>query len=78
MAREIGRKVHDSADGSWNWHGREVFIADGTGLLMADTPENQLAYPQSGKSPKTIGFPITPCRLKSPSDWFGRMADRRA
>jgi hypothetical protein len=58
MAREIGRKVHDSANGSWNWHGREVFIADGTGFLMADTPENQLAYPQSGKSPKGIGFPI--------------------
>ena len=59
MAKEIGRKVHSSADGSWNWRGREVFLADGTGFTMADTPENQLAYPQSPKSPRGLGFPIT-------------------
>jgi hypothetical protein len=58
MAKEIGRKVHDSADDSWNWHGREVFLADGTGLTMPDTPENQLAYPQTGQSLPGLGFPI--------------------
>src|SRR5580658_4103889 len=30
MAREIGRSVHDAAQDDWNWHGRRVFIADGT------------------------------------------------
>lgn len=58
MAKEIGRKVHDTADDSWNWRGRQVFLADGTGFTMPDTVENQLAYPQSGKSPKGLGFPI--------------------
>ena len=58
MAREIGRKVHNSADSAWNWRGRQVFLVDGTGLTMADTKENQLAYPQSAASPKGLGFPI--------------------
>jgi Transposase DDE domain len=58
MAKEIGRKVHDKADGSWNWHGREVFLADGTCFTMPDTQENQLVYPQHGGSRNGIGFPI--------------------
>ena len=58
MAKEIGRNVHDSADGAWHWRGRQVFLADGTGFTMPDTPENQLAYPQSNKSPAGLGFPI--------------------
>ncbi len=58
MAKEIGRKVHDSADGSWNWRGREVFLADGTGFSMPDTAENQLAYPQTSQRKKGLSFPI--------------------
>ena len=58
MAKEIGRKVHDSADDSWSWRGREVFLVDGTGLTMADTPENQLKYPQVSSRPAGLGFPI--------------------
>ncbi len=58
MAKEVGRNVHDAAPNSWNWHGREVLLADGTGFTMPDTPENQLAFPQSGASPKGLGFPI--------------------
>lgn len=58
MAKEIGRTVHDSADGSWNWRGRQVFLADGTGFTMPDTPENQLAYPQVSSRPQGLGFPI--------------------
>src|SRR5580700_4937067 len=46
LAKEIGRNVHDSADDSWHWRDREVFLVDGTGLSMPDTPENQLAFPQ--------------------------------
>lgn len=58
MAKETGRKVHDSAQDSWNWRGRQVFLCDGTGFTMADTPENQLAYPQSNARPKGLGFPL--------------------
>ena len=58
MAKETGRKVHDSASNSWNWRGRQVFLADGTGFSMADTPENQLEYPQSKSRPAGLGFPL--------------------
>ena len=58
MAKEIGRNIHDSADGSWNWHGRQVFLVDGTGFTMPDMPENQLAYPQVKTRPQGLGFPI--------------------
>lgn len=58
MGREIGRKVHDSAADSWNWKGREVFLADGTSFSMPDTPENQLVYPQPDPHRVGLGFPI--------------------
>lgn len=58
MAKEVGRKVHNSASDAWKWRDREVFLADGTGFTMPDTPENQLAWPQSNKSPAGLGFPI--------------------
>ena len=58
LAKEIGRTVHDSADDSWHWRGREVFLVDGTGLSMPDTPENQRAYPQMKSVAKGLGFPL--------------------
>lgn len=58
LAMEIGRTVHDSADDSWHWRGREVFLVDGTGLSMPDTPENQLAFPQIRSIKKGLGFPV--------------------
>jgi hypothetical protein len=58
MAREIGRKVHNSADGSWNWRGREVFLTDGTGFSMPDTAENQLEWPQAIQTRPGLGFPV--------------------
>lgn len=58
MAKEIGRIVHQSAADSWNWRGREVYLVDGTGLSMPDTPENQLAYPQISSIKRGLGFPV--------------------
>ena len=58
MAKEVGRRVHDSAIDSWHWRGREVFLADGTGLSMPDTPENQLAWPQPKSQDRGVGFPL--------------------
>jgi hypothetical protein len=58
MAKEIGRTVHDSAHDGWKWRGRDVYLADGTGLSMPDTPENQLAYPQVKIRPTGLGFPL--------------------
>ncbi len=58
LAKEVGRNVHNAAQGSWHWRGREVFLADGTGLSMPDTPKNQLAFPQMNGQKPGIGFPI--------------------
>ncbi len=58
MAKEIGDRVHDSGNGDWDWHGRKVFLADGTSFTMADTRENQLAYPQPTSQKPGLGFPI--------------------
>ena len=58
MAKEIGAKVHSAAHDAWHWRGREVFLADGTGLSMPDTQENQLAYPQPLTQQPGIGFPL--------------------
>jgi len=40
------------------WKGRHIQLIDGTTVLMADTPENQAAYPQHGKQKAGCGFPI--------------------
>lgn len=58
LMKEIGCNVHDSADDGWHWRGREVFLADGTGLSMPDTPENQLAFPQVKTVKAGVGFPV--------------------
>jgi hypothetical protein len=58
LAKETGRSVHDSAEDSWHWNGREVLLVDGTGLSMPDTPENQIAFPQVRSVKKGLGFPV--------------------
>ncbi len=45
-------------DEQWLWRGRHVYLVDGTTLSMADTPENQAAYPQQPQQKKGLGFPI--------------------
>lgn len=39
------------------WHGRLVWLADGTGLSMPDTPANQAQWPQSKSQKPGCGFP---------------------
>ena len=39
------------------WHGRLVWLADGTGLSMPDTPANQAHWPQSKNQKPGCGFP---------------------
>lgn len=40
------------------WRGRDVKLVDGSTLLMADTPENQQAFPQMASQEIGSGFPI--------------------
>jgi Transposase DDE domain len=58
LTRQAGRQVMEQAEGPWLWKGRRVKVADGTGLSMPDTPENQAAYPQPKKVRPGLGFPL--------------------
>jgi len=42
----------------WKWHGRNVFLADGSHVSMPDTAQNQASYPQSKGQRPGIGFPL--------------------
>jgi hypothetical protein len=42
----------------WLWHGRHVYLADGTTISMPDTPQNQKLYPQPRTQQKGLGFPM--------------------
>ena len=61
----IHRLTVDLADGCERavapeglWHGRHVYLVDGTTVSMPDTVENQRAYPQPPQQPQGLGFPI--------------------
>lgn len=42
----------------WLWKGRHVHLADGTTVSMADTVDNQAAYPQPDSQAAGVGFPL--------------------
>jgi Transposase DDE domain len=58
LVRRAGRSIHQAATSSWLFHGRAVKIADGSTVVMPDTPENQAAYPQPKCQAPGVGFPI--------------------
>ena len=55
---EVGAGCEDRLDEQWLWHGRHVYLVDGTTVSMPDTPENQEAYPQNPQQKEGLGFPI--------------------
>ncbi|MFM8580349.1 MAG: IS4 family transposase, partial [Planctomycetaceae bacterium] len=58
LTQRVARGCEAAAPDEWRWHGRTVRVADGTTCSLADTPENQAAYPQSKAQQPGIGFPI--------------------
>jgi len=58
LVRETGKQVEEESPESWLWQGRKVRVADGATITMADTPENQAAYPQQKTQQRGCGFPI--------------------
>jgi len=58
LVRNSGRQLMDQAKEPWLWKGRSVKIADGTGLSMPDTPENQKAFPKQKGLRAGVGFPL--------------------
>jgi hypothetical protein len=58
LTRVSGRLLSTQAQQGWRWRGRVVKLADGTGISMPDTPENQAYYPQPRTQAKGVGFPL--------------------
>lgn len=58
LTRESGRLLSARAQRGWRWRGRCVKLADGTGISMPDTRENQARYPQPRSQAQGVGFPL--------------------
>lgn len=58
LTRESGRLLSTRAQRGWRWRGRCVKLADGTGISMPDTAENQARYPQPSTQAQGVGFPL--------------------
>lgn len=58
LARHVGDQLSRRAQPCWRWRGRWVKLADGTGISMPDTPENQSCYPQPSSQAAGVGFPL--------------------
>lgn len=56
-----GRAIESKCPDHWLWLGHRVITADGATVTMADTPENQEAYPQLSSQAEGCGFPIVRC-----------------
>jgi len=46
LARQTGGIIAEGAASWWHWRGRRVRLVDGVTVTLADTEENQAAYPQ--------------------------------
>ncbi len=58
LARRTAQQLQANFPEEWKWHGRTVFIADGSHVSMPDTEENQARYPQPEVQQPGIGFPL--------------------
>lgn len=55
---QVAEGLETQVDVSRLWCGRPVYLADGTTVLMPDTPANQAAYPQHPNQKEGCGFPL--------------------
>jgi hypothetical protein len=58
LTYQVGTELEDQAPAAWRWHDRRVLLADGTEIPLADTPENQAAFPQPTTQKPGLGFPM--------------------
>ena len=61
LARQAGGIIAEGAASWWHRQGRPVRLVDGATVTLADTEENQAAYPQLDSQKAGLGFPI--CRV---------------
>jgi Transposase DDE domain len=58
LACGVGARLEDAVPADWRWKGRRVLLADGSTVLLPDTPNNQQEYPQMKAQKPGVGFPI--------------------
>ena len=58
LAKRTAQQLQDSLPQAWKWHGRSVFIVDGSHVSMPDTEANQARYPQPVVQKPGLGFPL--------------------
>ena len=58
LATEVAAGCEKRVKSKGLWHGRHVYLADGTTVSMPDTEANQEAYPQQPQQAEALGFPI--------------------
>jgi putative transposase len=58
VALLVGQRLEAAVPGAWLWKGRHVQLADGSTSQLADTEENQQAFPQQPQQKKGLGFPL--------------------
>jgi len=58
LVAESARRLHTRLPPQDGWHGRRVYVVDGSSVSMPDTPELQAAFPQPAGQQKGCGFPV--------------------
>jgi putative transposase len=58
LALQVGRRLEEAIPKDWLWQGRHVELVDGTTMTMADTDDNQKAFPQPASQKPGLGFPM--------------------
>jgi hypothetical protein len=61
LVTHTGQQAEEQAPDSWLWLGHRVITGDGCTVTMADTRENQAAYPQPSTQKRGCGFPMMRC-----------------
>lgn len=58
LVTSSGEAIEAKSPDHWLWLGHRVITADGATVTMADTPDNQVEYPQLSSQAPGCGFPI--------------------
>jgi putative transposase len=58
LALQVGRRLEEAVPKDWLWQQRPTQLVDGTTVTLADTPENQKAFPQPTSQKPGLGFPM--------------------
>jgi hypothetical protein len=58
LAKQSAKQMEEDIPPAWLWREKHIKLIDGSTVFMPDTPDNQIAYPQSRCQKSGLGFPI--------------------